>query len=110
MTKRYEIEYLEIANSDLGEIFDYIMRDNPNSATILLDEIDASISNLADFPELGIQPKDGKLKALGYRILIVSKYLVFYIIRENVIEVHRILHGSRNYNYLVWKEYTEEDI
>ena len=101
MKKKYEIQYLEIAKNDLEDIFDYILKDNPNSASEILNEIDDTVSKLADFPELGKKPKDDKLKAFGYRVLVIEKYLIFYIITEKILEIHRILHSSRDFNNLL---------
>ena len=101
MTKLLKIAYLETAKSDFEEIFAYITKDNLEFAIDLLDNIDHSISNLARFPEIGLQPKDARIKALGYRILIVENYLIFYIRLNQVIEIHRIFHGSQDhYNFL----------
>lgn len=101
MTNDYQVIYLEIAKQDLEQIIDYILRDNLNVALSLLDEIDQKITKLRDFPELGRIPKDDKLKALGYRILNVAKYIVFYIIKDQIVEIHRIIHGSRDYINLI---------
>ena len=97
MKKKYEIQYLEIAKNDLDQIFEYILKDNPSSALEILNEIDDTVSKLVNFPELGKQPRDDKLKAFGYRILIINNYLVFYIITEKSVEIHRVLHSSRDY-------------
>lgn len=101
MKKKFEIQYLEIAKNDLEQIFDYILRDNPGIALDILDEIDSKVSNLAVFPDMGRVPKNDKVKALGYRVLMINKYLIFYVIKENIIEIHRVLHSSRDYNNLL---------
>ena len=101
MKKKYEIQYLEIAKNDLDQIFEYILKDNPSSAIEILNEIDDAVSKLTVFPELGTQPKDDKLKAFGYRILVINNYLVFYIIKEKFVEIHRVLHSNRDYNNLL---------
>ena len=101
MTNKYQVIYLAIAKQDLDQIFDYILRDNPNAALQLLDDIDQKISQLRNFPEIGRIPKDNKLKNLGYRILIITGYLVFYIIKGQIVEIHRLLHGSRDYMNLL---------
>ncbi len=97
MKKKYELQYLKIAKNDLDQIFDYILRDNQTKALEILDEIDDKVSKLANFPELGKQPEDEKLKTFGYRVLVIRNYLVFYIITGNIIEIHRILHSSLDY-------------
>jgi len=79
----FKIRYLSTAENDLDDIFDYIMRDNPSAAGSLLEKFDHSISQLAINPEIGVIPKDERLKKLGYRMLIVGKYLVFYVVKAN---------------------------
>ena len=101
MSKPFKIRYLSTAENDLDEIFDYIMRDNPSAAVSLLEKFDHSISQLAINPEIGVVPKDDRLKKLGYRILIVEKYLVFYVVKVNTVQIRRIIHGSRQYSFLL---------
>jgi ParE toxin of type II toxin-antitoxin system, parDE len=48
---------------------------------------------LAEFPELG-RSRDERCQ--GCRSLLVKKYLVFYRLLPNAIEILRVLHGSRN--------------
>ena len=42
-----------------------------------------------------------KLKKLGYRILIVEKYLVFYVVKNKTVQIRRIIHGARRYDFLI---------
>jgi len=100
MTGSLEIRYLATAERDLGDIFEYILKDRPVVASSLLEEIDRSISRLSRNPELGVVPKDDRLKKLGYRVLIIRKYLVFYVVKNKSIQIRRILHGARQYGFL----------
>ncbi len=101
MDKRFLIEYLPIAENDLTEILEYIQIDNPTVALIFIDEIDRAISKLAFFPFIGPVPKDPRLIHLNYRMLVVGSYIVFYVVLEDVVEIRRILHAKRNYDFLV---------
>lgn len=101
MTPVYGIRYLKTAEKDLNDIITYIMKDNPGAAQNLLDKFDKSISQLSHTPELGIVPKNERLKRLGYRILIVGNYLVFYVIKKKTIQVRRVIHGARQYEFLL---------
>lgn len=101
MSREYKIEYLPIAEKDLTEIIGYIQLDSPQSALSLLDEFDDKITLLEDFPYLGVVPKDARLQYLNYRILVVSSYLVFYVVKSEFIEIRRILHGKRKYDFLL---------
>lgn len=101
MTGSLEIRYLATAERDLDDIFDYIMKDNPAAASSLLDEIDRSVSHLSHNPELGAIPKDDRLERLGYRVLVIRKYLVFYVVKNESIQIRRVLHGARQYGFLL---------
>ena len=64
MSGRFKIRYLSTAEKDLDDIFDYILRDKPSAALSLLERFDRSISQLALNPEIGVIPKDDRLKKL----------------------------------------------
>jgi len=101
MSAPYEIRYLSTAEKDLIDIFEYIKRDNPTAAISLLEKFDKSISQLVENPFLGVIPKDERLKKLGYRMLIVDQYLIFYIVKHRTIHIRRIIHGTRQYSFLL---------
>ncbi len=101
MSGQFRIRYLSTAQKDLDEIFDYILKDNPSAALSLLEKFDHSISQLSLNPKLGVIPKDDRLKNLGYRMLIVEKYLVFYVVKPRSIQIRRIIHGARKYSFLL---------
>jgi toxin ParE1/3/4 len=81
MTAIHDIRYLRTAEEDLEGIFEYIRKDNPAAAMSLLDKFDKSISQLAENPYLGVIPKERRLKYLRYRMLIIDKNLVFYVVK-----------------------------
>ncbi len=101
MSDPFKIRYLSPAVNDLDDIFNYIMRDNPSAAVSLLEKFDHSISQLAINPEIGVIPKDDRLKKLGYRMLVIGKYLVFYVVKANTVQIRRIIHGARQYSFLL---------
>ncbi|MEZ4725669.1 MAG: type II toxin-antitoxin system RelE/ParE family toxin [Caldilineaceae bacterium] len=101
MSRTYEIRYLPAAQQDLLDIFEYIRRDDPDAAEALLAQFDRTIANLTDHPLIGIIPKDERLQRLGYRMLVVSRYLIFYVVKKDVVQIRRVIHGSRNYTLLL---------
>ncbi len=94
--KKLNIRYLKSAEKDLYGIFDYIKNDNPDAAELLIEKIDRQILQLGSNPKLGKIPEDIYLRNKGYRILIVEKYLIFYVIKEHI-QIRRVLYGYRNY-------------
>jgi addiction module RelE/StbE family toxin len=101
MNHIYEIRYLSSAQRDLHDIFDYVQRDNPQAAVALLEQFDKTIAHLAVHPLMGLIPKDERLRRLGYRMLTVEKYLVFYVIKNESVQIRRIIHGARQYQFLL---------
>ena len=101
MNSTYTIRYLKTAENDLIEIFKYIKQDKPTAAVTYLERFDGSISQLASNPFIGMVPKDGRLKKMGYRILVVDKYLVFYVVKSKTVQFRRVIHGARQYEFLI---------
>lgn len=101
MKNKYDIEYLPSAQKDIFDIVEYIKLDNPSAALNFVDKLDESISQLADFPLIGIVPKDSRLQLLHYRMLIIDNYLVFYVLKDNTVEIRRVIHSKRKYDFLL---------
>ncbi|MFC1821123.1 type II toxin-antitoxin system RelE/ParE family toxin [Thermodesulfobacteriota bacterium] len=101
MTKRYGIRYLRTAERDLEDIFEYVKNDKPAAAISLIERFDKSISQLESNPFLGVIPKDYRLKQLGYRMLVIDNYLVFYVVKTKTVQIRRIIHGARSYSFLL---------
>ncbi|MGV8122716.1 MAG: type II toxin-antitoxin system RelE/ParE family toxin [Candidatus Xenobiia bacterium LiM19] len=97
----YKILYLPVAEADLIEILEYVSKDRPSAAVSLLDRIDEAVSRLEHLPLSGSVPKDIHLQRLGYRLLVVDKILVFYLVKGKTVEIRRILHGARRYQFLL---------
>jgi len=101
MANNYTLRYLPVAVDDLISIFDWIANDSPANAAAFVEKIDHRIGKLKTHPLLGHIPRDDKLKNSGYRILVIESYLVFYVIRGKTVEIHRIVHGSRNLDDII---------
>ena len=101
MGNKYTLRYLPVAVDDLISIFDWIAADSPANAAAFVEKLDQRIGNLKTHPSLGHVPRDEKLKNSGYRIFVIDSYLVFYVIRAKVVEIHRVVHGSRNLDDII---------
>lgn len=101
MKPRYAVRYLPAAEHDLLEILDYIARDDPAAAARFVNRIDETIGRLAFFPRSGRRPRDPRLRRLGYRTLVVGDYLVLYVVVRGTVEVRRVIHGARRYDFLL---------
>ena len=101
MESKYALRYLPVAVDDLISIFDWIANDSPANADAFIKKLDTQLLNLKTHPFLGRTPRDEKLKDFGYRVLIIEAYLVFYIVRNRTVEIHRVIHGSRNLDNII---------
>ncbi len=99
MRQRNEIKYTPVAVDDMDEIFSFISVDDVLAAAMMLERLDRQISMLAEFPDLGavLSDEDYPLVQRGYRFVVVQPYLVFYRVVDQVVVIHRILHGRRDY-------------
>jgi len=96
MANRFTLRYLPIAVDDLISIFDWIADDNPANAAAFIEKLDQRIGRLRTHPFLGHLPRDDKLQSSGYRVLVIESYLVFYIVRGKIVEIHCVVQGSRH--------------
>ena len=94
---KYTIRLLQAAQEDFKEITTYIALDNPSAAEAIADKIEKSLSNLSTYPLIGKIPNQEELATMGYRFLVVQNYLIFYTIEDQIIWVHRIIHGTREF-------------
>ncbi len=101
MAHKYRIFYLPVAQGDLIDIFQYIQEDDPEAAARFVDRIDKAVSKLERHPKLGSVPADERLGRLGYRMLVVNNYIVFYVVKKSEVEVRRVVHGKRRYTFLI---------
>ncbi len=98
---KLNVIFLPRARLDLLEISAYIRRDNPAAVDRWLDDVDRTLGRLGAFPQSGVVPKDRRLAALGYRMVVIGEYLAFYVVRRKKVRIRRILHGKRRYTFLL---------
>lgn len=94
----YKIRYLPLALKDLRDITDYIAvaLKAPKAAADLIDTLEYSISRLQQFPySCRVYQPIQSLEA-EYRMLPVKNYLVFYVVSEDEVEIHRIIYARMN--------------
>ena len=93
-----KLKYLPLAQKDLRNIISYIVDHlkAPKAAMDLVDTLDNSILRLQQFPlscrlYQAMEPLD-----IEYRMLSVKNYLVFYVVTELEVEIHRIIYSKMN--------------
>lgn len=100
------------ARDDLLEIKEYISVKlcNPTAAVNVVKRIISDYKKLPDSPEIGI-PLDRKIPVkTPFRFIISGNYLVFYQVKNDTVEIHRILYKGRDYfRILMPKEYARTE-
>ena len=95
-SSKHTVRLLSIAEQDLVDIVSYLAAEDSRAAAEMLDHIEARLAALQSHPFVGRVPHNPKLTALGYRVLVIDNYLVFYKVKGDVVMVHRLLHGARD--------------
>ena len=98
MNKKHEIKYSDLFYRDLSSTLNYIKYEleNVTVANRLFDEIMREISNRAYNPESYEKYCSTKKRKNTYYRIYVKNYTIFYVVRNNVMEIRRIIYSRRN--------------
>jgi len=93
--KNYRIKMLPLARTDLSEIVEYLSDFSETAAFNQYDRIIEKINTLKQFP---FKYAEYKIYAThyAYRRMVVDNYLVFYVVFDEHIEIHRIIHAKKD--------------
>ncbi len=96
--KKYNIQYLKESKEDLLGIKQYIKYDlqKPEISQKLISKIRNEINNLKYNPKIYEVIDDELLNKIGIRKLIVDNYIIFYRVKNDSIDIVRIMYGIRN--------------
>lgn len=86
------------ALTDLTDIWNYIAVDSETNADAFLQTVDGKFSILATQPQMG-RARDGLIP--GLRSFPVGRYLIFYTMLPDGIEIVRVLHSARDLDALL---------
>ncbi len=87
-----EIKWLNKALENLNQEAEYIAKDNPKAARIVVQNIQEAIVLLAENPSLG---RPGRIPGTRELVIKNTPYLVPYRVRDKNVEILRIFHTSR---------------
>ena len=93
----YKVKIYPAAKRDLQQIVDYLNTLSAQAALRYYDLLVEQISSLSRMPFRCPRPRDAALAAKRYRYLLVEKYLVFYVVVGDTVQIRRILYARRNY-------------
>ena len=88
-----EVRWTPLAADDLEAISEFVSRDSPYYANILVLDVIAGIERLADFPQLGRRVPD--VSDPQIRELLLGNYRIIYRYRLQIVEVLTIYHSAR---------------
>lgn len=86
----FEIRKTKKARQDLKNIWQYGFNEwGEEQADLYYDLLEAGISNLMEFPEMG---RNREALRMGYRSLQIRRHIIFYTVIESTITIQRVLH------------------
>ena len=96
---KYQLKIFPMARLDMEQIFDYIAVElcNPTAAIGQINDFEKAFENVCTFHESCPYINNEYVKDKSLRKLIVHNYIAFYRIKDNEIQVVRVLYGMRNY-------------
>ena len=96
---KYQLKIFPMARLDMEQIFDYIAVElcNPTAAIGQINDFEKAFENVCTFPESCPYINNEYVKDKSLRKLIINNYIAFYRIKDNEIQVVRVLYGMRNY-------------
>ena len=104
MNKKHKIIYFPLFYEDLDNITDYIKNKLKNEIALgkFVDKLEKEIKERASNPISYEEYISNKKRKNKYYRIYVDNFTVFYTVKNNVMEVRRILYSKRNFNKLIW--------
>lgn len=94
------VAFTEEAEADLERIGDHIAGDNPDRAVSFVGELVACCRRLADTPRG--YPLVPRYRLSGVRRRPYGRYLVFYRVGAERIDILHVLHGAQDYEAILF--------
>jgi toxin ParE1/3/4 len=94
-----KVRYTRRARADLLEIWEWIASEKPATADRVYDAIEKRCNTLRQNSQLG-RPRPEI--AEGARSLVIERWIVFYRIVEDGVQIVRIVDGARDLSKVAW--------
>ena len=103
----YIVKALPLFDSDVYEAVNYIANTlkNPQAAANLADSIETAIKKRLNAPASFEPVVFPEIDQVYYRIY-VGNYIIYYVVYDNVVELHRMIYSARN----IGKAFSNESI
>ena len=95
----WDIEIADAAYEDMRNIFFHIAKElqSPDEARNVIRRILAEIASLSEMPSRFRPYPREPLSSKGIRVMDVGNYCVYYIAKDGIVSVGRVLYGSIHY-------------
>lgn len=80
-----------IVAEDLKNIKEYIAEDNEEMAVKVIQEINARIENIQQFPYMGVELAKRVSFRMDYKYVICGNYVLLYKIGKEYVEIYRVV-------------------
>jgi toxin ParE1/3/4 len=90
------------AKADLETIGNHIALDNPLRAVTFIQELRSDCLRLRTMPER--HPILERYQSSGVRRHVHGRYLIFYRISQDAVEILHVLHGAMNFESILFPE------
>ena len=101
MAENYEVVVTPSAQKDLIEIKSYFRNVLKTASNTVFEEFLEQVKTLKENPFIYKVHQDSLLKLIGYRVIPIDNYLMFYIVKGSSVQIHRVLYAKRNYLQLL---------
>jgi toxin ParE1/3/4 len=103
------ITYLSLAVLDLAEIRNYLATHNPDAAQRVGRRLSEIINRLQKFPNLGQPGRIFGTRELNTPKIGKTAYLVVYRVKNDTIQILRVLPGMRDIDAILEEGFPEEE-
>ncbi len=106
----YTLEILPAALNDMSEIISYFALNSQKGALRIHDKMIGAVERIERHPYSGVTVPDKKLAGMGFRMVALENYLMFYKVfeEEHRVIVYRFINGKRNYPTLLGRLHEDE--
>ena len=102
---KYTIKYSETFMHQFDNILKYFIYKLKNkiAAENFYKEVVVEIEKRSKNPKSFEKYKSSRKRKNIYYKINVKNYTIFYIVKDNTMEIRRILYSKRNFNNFIWK-------
>ena len=100
---KYTIKYTDTFTKQFSNILKYFIYklQNKIAAENFYDEVITEIERRSVSPESFEKYKSSKKRENTYYRIYVKSYTIFYVVKNNTMEIRRILYSRRNFDNLI---------